>query len=439
MLRRGLQASKEKVDLSQAGAEAEVEGEGEAVIEAEGGDDGDGVAPAAAAVQVKYTLTTRGAYNPPPHEQLGAILEDSVNRDPGGLVKSIKERRGEGLPPVFEDVEDVDASHLTVQIPQKGKVPAISVAERQEISNAKAAEESRGRMADWATVPVILLAFLIAALMGMLLFRRVFVRRKRGVKRDHVGIYLKEGHTGSFTVSKFNQYDDLKDGKVPIGGDDDGDDDEDNSGGGFDRSMDAHPLAPHPEEEEEEEGNSIESSDDDDDDGGSPRESERERRRSERRRQEQRRSSRSSSNYNNGGGGGSGGEGLASVEQAFPRNGANHQGGSAMGRSVSTQGSKSSRGTTASSSSGREEEEGRGGNGGDPEERRRTRRRRHSEQQQRPEGNGRSGGSGRRSTGGVGMGGDPDASGRSRTSKGSRRKSTRRDNRSDSRRPHNEE
>ena len=44
-------------------------------------------------ISVTYTFTTRGKYSPPPFEQLGNIVSESINADPVGLVKSLKDTR----------------------------------------------------------------------------------------------------------------------------------------------------------------------------------------------------------------------------------------------------------------------------------------------------------------------------------------------------------
>jgi len=65
-----------------------------------------------AVVAMTYSYTTRGMYHPPPREELGEIVLDSINADPVGIVKSLGDRAGgEGkddgdgppMPPVFVD------------------------------------------------------------------------------------------------------------------------------------------------------------------------------------------------------------------------------------------------------------------------------------------------------------------------------------------------
>jgi len=127
--------------------------------------------------QVTYNITTLGAYNPPPFEQLGTIISDSINADPQELVKSLKDREGSNLPPVFEEVEDLTARHLTTKV---GKVLPPPISDIQE-SN----EVGKERMDSWAitegnqTKPILVICIVITSglfvLLGaFLLFRRGF-------------------------------------------------------------------------------------------------------------------------------------------------------------------------------------------------------------------------------------------------------------------------
>jgi len=150
--------------------------------------------------EVKYTLTTRGTYRPPPFQQLGSVVQDSINSDPKTLVKSLKERRD--LPPVFGEVESADARHLTLKLeaPPAPKPPRGP--KKKVVFVTKSADEPDPLMDKWAIVPVILLAFGIAGLAGTFLFRRVFVRRKkvRNVNQERLGTYLMGG-TDRFAVA----------------------------------------------------------------------------------------------------------------------------------------------------------------------------------------------------------------------------------------------
>lgn len=159
----------------------------------------------ATSAQVTYTLTTWGSYSPPPFEQLGTIISDSINADPTGLVKSLQDKESK-LPPVFEEVDDSNARHLTTKVEKKQPGPIGAV---QVFNEAKSSE---GKMATWATVPIILMAFLIAALTGVLLFRRIFTRRVKKVKNNPLQAYLKRGR--GFAVSKYHPEDDTKKSKV---------------------------------------------------------------------------------------------------------------------------------------------------------------------------------------------------------------------------------
>jgi len=156
--------------------------------------------------KVTYTFATRGRYNPPPHEQLGTIISDSINADPMGLVKSLKNRKNNGLPELFENVTDAGARHLTMKVekPKRQPGPIGNVVTFSEAGD----DESQGSGLGWATIPVILLSTLIAALIGVLLFRRMFPRRVKADKRRHVEFYLNKGLTG-FAVSSHHLEDQL--------------------------------------------------------------------------------------------------------------------------------------------------------------------------------------------------------------------------------------
>lgn len=168
--------------------------------------------------QVTYTFTTRGRYNPPPYEQLGAIISDSINADPEGLVKSLKDRENNGLPEVFEEVEDAGARHLTVKVekPQRQPGPIGQVKTFSEAGDA-----SLGVLG-WATVPVIILSGFIAVLIGILLFRRMFTRHvKEDKRRHHLEFYLKKG--SGFAVSPHRPEDELAKSRVVEPSEDPGD------------------------------------------------------------------------------------------------------------------------------------------------------------------------------------------------------------------------
>lgn len=152
-------------------------------------------AAGARAQQITYTLTTWGSYNPPPFEQLGTIVSDSINADPEGLVKSLRDKES-GLPPVFEEVDELKARHLTTKV------------ENVQQFN----EQSKG-LASWATVPTILMAFMILVLTGLLLWRRVFTRRVHKGKKDPFKDYpltepLRMG--SDFNIAKFHPEDEKK-------------------------------------------------------------------------------------------------------------------------------------------------------------------------------------------------------------------------------------
>ena len=166
---------------------------------------------------ITYTLTTRGSYSPPPRVQLGDIMQESINSDPQGLTKSLKDK--EGLPPVFEEVEEIKSRHLTVKTKTEHLPGLEAILDAQEADPA---------FAKWAIVPILLCLLGIFGLVGLFLFRRVFVRRvKPGTKHnDGIKIFLNGGGTvkKAFVRSKYNP-DDEKKKKKRRGYNDDDDDD----------------------------------------------------------------------------------------------------------------------------------------------------------------------------------------------------------------------
>ena len=141
-------------------------------------------------IGVTYTFTTRGKYNPPPHVQLGTIVSDSINADPVGLVKSLKDKENV-LPPVFEEIEDANVRHLTLKN-ANGNHQGLGGGPLGAYQVMNAPNSGDGGLASWAQVPVALLSILIGLLIGVLLFRRVFTRRKQ-VSDDPLGLYMKKG------------------------------------------------------------------------------------------------------------------------------------------------------------------------------------------------------------------------------------------------------
>ncbi|KAL7537967.1 hypothetical protein ACHAWF_005955 [Thalassiosira exigua] len=170
-----------------------------------------------AVAQVTYTLTARGTYRPPPRLQLGEILQESINRDPTKLVRTLKDKEAvQELPPVFEDVVTVEARHLKVEPPSLP--PGGGVEAYEDLLNQATirASEARGGMARWAVAPVAMLSLSIAALAGAFLARRIFVRRRRA-SEDYWTAFckggLKEGVAKGlldFKTSKFRPEDDEK-------------------------------------------------------------------------------------------------------------------------------------------------------------------------------------------------------------------------------------
>ena len=162
-------------------------------------------------IDVTYTITTRGQYRPPPFQQLGTIVSDSINRDPMVLVKSLKEKGNiedeVELPPVFDDVEEANVRHLTLK-----NSPFYT------IGGVQVYAVDSGGLARWATLPIALISVAIAGLICALLFRRLFTRREKkkvGFSDDLFRIYVKEG--SGFAARAANSDNDIKDKKTKRG------------------------------------------------------------------------------------------------------------------------------------------------------------------------------------------------------------------------------
>jgi len=136
---------------------------------------------------VTYKFMVRGEYNPPPRRQLGEIAEQSINRDSRKLTETLRDR----IDP-FAGLQDVNSKVLSI----KGYEDSVAADSSAEIRpppldtlNALNAE-SRSGLADWATVPIILLAISISGLVGLFFFRRAFSRRKvvneQDLKKDEL-------------------------------------------------------------------------------------------------------------------------------------------------------------------------------------------------------------------------------------------------------------
>ena len=150
-------------------------------------------------IGVTYTFTTRGKYNPPPSQQLGALISNSINADPVGLVKSLKDKEN-SLPSVFEEVDDVNVRHLTLKKVEETKQPSTPIGISQVVYSE--APSSSGALASWAFLPVIVLSAAIGVFIGLFLFRRVFTRRKQ-VGDDPLSLYVKNG--AGFALSRSSQ------------------------------------------------------------------------------------------------------------------------------------------------------------------------------------------------------------------------------------------
>jgi hypothetical protein len=149
--------------------------------------------------EITYTLTARGSYRPPPHDQLGYFLEDSINANPSVVVNSFKEQQN--LPRFFSELEDVGARHLTVGPPAPLKGLGGLAAYQEDIDAHRAGAE--GGMAGWATAPLIIIVLGIVSLASFFLFRRVFKRRR--VVTDFGDMKAK-----GFAVSPHTKVDDKK-------------------------------------------------------------------------------------------------------------------------------------------------------------------------------------------------------------------------------------
>ena len=164
------------------------------------------------AVGVTYTFTTRGKYSPPPYEQLGTLVSDSINADPVGLVKSLKdiENPNVQLPEVFDEVDDANVRHLTL----KNNEQLLKAAGGMGLYGSlqvQAANEGVGGLASWASIPVAILSASIASLVGVLLFRRVFTRRQKQVSNDHpLTMYMKKGSVGFNASRRRSEDSDMK-------------------------------------------------------------------------------------------------------------------------------------------------------------------------------------------------------------------------------------
>lgn len=128
-------------------------------------------------IEVTYTFTSRGAYNPPPHEQLGYFVQNSINANPDKLGRSLRE--DPDLP--FKDLSETSSNHLTVGPPP----PILSCKGcygMQAIQN-----DDAGGMEEWAIIPVILLSAIVGALIFLFLSRRLWKRRREVADFDAQG------------------------------------------------------------------------------------------------------------------------------------------------------------------------------------------------------------------------------------------------------------
>jgi hypothetical protein len=109
---------------------------------------------------------TKPVWQAPPHQQLGYLVQNSINVDSTELVRSLREDRA--LP--FQDLESAESSHLTVG-PPAPKV-CFGCFGIQEMTSL-----DENGLKPWAKVPVILLSLMIGLLVLLFLGRRLWKRR----------------------------------------------------------------------------------------------------------------------------------------------------------------------------------------------------------------------------------------------------------------------
>lgn len=145
--------------------------------------------PALKFTAISYKFTVRGEYSPPPRRQLGEIAEQSINRDSRKLTETLRDR----IDP-FAGLQDVNSKVLSIKGYEDSVAGSAASGEIRppplDTLNAQNAESRSGGLADWATVPTILLALSISGLVGLFFFRRTFSRRKvvneQDLKKDEL-------------------------------------------------------------------------------------------------------------------------------------------------------------------------------------------------------------------------------------------------------------
>ncbi|KAL7482504.1 hypothetical protein ACHAW6_008191 [Cyclotella cf. meneghiniana] len=118
-------------------------------------------------MEITYSLTARGSYNPPPHDQLGYFVEDSINADSDNFVRTLREDNT--LP--FQDLESADSTHLTVESPAPRACDGC-------VGIQAVSTDDSGGMAEWATILVSLFSLMIVALICLFLSRRIWKLRR---------------------------------------------------------------------------------------------------------------------------------------------------------------------------------------------------------------------------------------------------------------------
>lgn len=109
---------------------------------------------------------------PPPHEQLGYFVQNSINANPDKLGRTLRE--DPDLP--FKDLSEASSSHLTVGPPPPKPCEGCLGIQSNEYQVP--------RMERWATISIALLSVMIASLVVLFLGRRVWKRRRVVIDSD---------------------------------------------------------------------------------------------------------------------------------------------------------------------------------------------------------------------------------------------------------------
>lgn len=147
-----------------------------------------------------------GSYKPPPYRQLGDFVEDSINDNEENLVRSLEKRATESdstedvnkaLPSFFADIDTLEGRHL---VEDSGRNGGLEVAKATFLNDSSGG----GGLAAWATAPLVLIAVLITSLIGLLIFRRNFTRRRKVSKVGKSNIVCGSDNTDNTTTVNFD-------------------------------------------------------------------------------------------------------------------------------------------------------------------------------------------------------------------------------------------